>query len=71
MMSYLTDQSQWERDNSLTRDLQMLQSNLMWLDVGLWSGNKRKMEISESHLLPLVTVSLVSSLQDCFSWSDT
>ena len=35
----------------------MLQSYALCLEVGLWSGNKRKMEISESHAQPMVTVS--------------
>lgn len=41
----------------MTRDLQVLQAYAMSLSAGLWSGNKRKMEIAESHALPLVTVS--------------
>jgi hypothetical protein len=31
------------------------------LDVGLWSGFKRKMEIAESFAQPVITVSLVIS----------
>lgn len=48
---------QFENDNSMTRDLEMLQAYLLELDVGIWSGIKRKMEIAESHALPMVTVS--------------
>ena len=40
----------------MTRDLQLLQTNILQLHVGLWSGNKRKIEIAESHGLPLITV---------------
>lgn len=42
----------------MTRDLQLLQANILELKLGLWSGNRRKMEIAESHGLPLVTVSV-------------
>lgn len=41
----------------MTRDLQMLQAYILELKLGLWSGNRRKMEIAESHFLPLITVS--------------
>lgn len=40
----------------MTRDVQVLQGYALQLHGGLWSGNKRKMEIAESHSLPLVTV---------------
>lgn len=30
---------------------------MLTLDVGIWSGFKRKMEIAESFLQPLLTVS--------------
>ena len=33
-----------------------LQAFILLLDVGVWSGFKRKIEIAESFLLPLVTV---------------
>ena len=33
----------------MTRDLGLLQAMMLNLDVGLWSGNKRKMELAESH----------------------
>ncbi|CAO2653589.1 Nn.00g030000.m01.CDS01 [Neocucurbitaria sp. VM-36] len=46
----------FEKDNSMTRDLQLLQTNILELNVGLWSGNKRKIEIAESHGLPLITM---------------
>ena len=38
-----------EENNSVTRDLGLLQAMMLNLDVGLWSGNKRKMELAESH----------------------
>jgi hypothetical protein len=44
-------------DNSRTRELQLLQTYAVQLGIGLWSGNKRKMEIAESNSQPLITVS--------------
>jgi hypothetical protein len=38
-----------EDNNSMTRDLGLLQALVLNLDVGLWSGNKRKIELAESH----------------------
>ncbi|RFU32330.1 hypothetical protein B7463_g4023, partial [Scytalidium lignicola] len=38
----------WEENNSNSRELPGLQAFLIALDVGLWSGFKRKMEIAES-----------------------
>lgn len=35
----------------------MLQAYILQLKLGLWSGNRRKMEIAESHGLPLITAS--------------
>jgi hypothetical protein len=45
-----------ETDNSKTRELQLLQTYALELSIGLWSGNKRKMEIAESNSQPLVTM---------------
>jgi hypothetical protein len=44
-----------EEDNSTIRDLQYLQASMIWLDVCGFCGHKRKMEIAESNLQPLVT----------------
>ncbi|KAM0268882.1 hypothetical protein ACHAQH_009885 [Verticillium albo-atrum] len=46
----------WEKDNSLTRDLQLSQAFLISLEFGMWSGYSRKVEISESFLQPLLTM---------------
>ncbi|KAH8197473.1 hypothetical protein TruAng_008368 [Truncatella angustata] len=46
----------FENNNSKTRDLQCLQAFILELDIGLWSGFKRKMEMAESFLLPPVTM---------------
>lgn len=48
---------QWEQNNSNTRNLQSLQAFVISLDIGLWSGFKRKMEIAESFGQPVVAVS--------------
>lgn len=47
---------QFERSNAFTRDLKALQGFMLTLDVGFWSGFKRKMEIAESFCQPLLTV---------------
>jgi len=39
----------WEENNSLTRDISYIQAFFVQLDIGLWSGHRRKMEISQSH----------------------
>lgn len=45
-----------EMANSITRDLSILQALMLELEVGLWSGNRRKMEIAESHHQVLLTM---------------
>ncbi|KAJ6107574.1 hypothetical protein N7523_008897 [Penicillium sp. IBT 18751x] len=49
-------QREFEGDNRHTRDLQYLQAFSLVLEVGLWSGNKRKMEIAEGFMLPIITL---------------
>ncbi|KAF9638877.1 hypothetical protein BFW01_g9774 [Lasiodiplodia theobromae] len=44
-----------EKDNSVLRDLQYLQAYMIWIDIGIWCGYKRQMEIAESNLQPLCT----------------
>ncbi|CAJ2503751.1 Uu.00g111450.m01.CDS01 [Anthostomella pinea] len=46
----------FESSNSFTRDLQCLQALMLVLDIGSWSGFKRKMELAESFLQPLMTM---------------
>lgn len=58
---------QFEANNSYTRNLTALQAFVMYLDVGMWSGVKRKMEIAESFCQPVLTVSISSSPID-FPW---
>lgn len=45
-----------EENNTLIADLQCLQSAGICLDIGLWSGKSRKMELAESFLYPYVTM---------------
>lgn len=48
-----------EADNAITRELWLLQSFMCTMEIGLWSGNKRKMELAESHPQALYTVSFL------------
>ncbi|THZ69977.1 hypothetical protein D6C85_06293 [Aureobasidium pullulans] len=45
-----------ERDNTLIGDVECVTSLGIGLSSGLWSGNSRKMEISESFLQPYLTM---------------
>lgn len=44
-----------EADNSVIRELNFMQASMIYLDIGAFCGYKRKMEIAESNLQPLVT----------------
>jgi len=55
-----------EKDNSRSRELQLLQAYALELNIGLWSGNKRKMEIAEAHSQPLITVSRLPNDSNSF-----
>ncbi|KAJ5728881.1 uncharacterized protein N7483_003389 [Penicillium malachiteum] len=46
----------FEANNSAIQDLEQLQSYLILLLLGIWSGNNRKIEIAESFQQPLVTM---------------
>ncbi|OJJ47367.1 hypothetical protein ASPZODRAFT_96356 [Penicilliopsis zonata CBS 506.65] len=46
----------FERDNTTVRDLDRHQAYLIYLEIGLWSGNSRKIEISEAFRQPLITM---------------
>ncbi|KAJ5609990.1 hypothetical protein N7510_006709 [Penicillium lagena] len=46
----------YESDNSITRDLRISQAYSLTINVGIWSGNRRKTEIAESFTQPLVTM---------------
>ncbi|KAF4962172.1 hypothetical protein FSARC_9746 [Fusarium sarcochroum] len=46
----------WERDNTLVRDLQLSQAFLITLEMGIWSGLPRKVEIAESFFNPVLTM---------------
>ena len=49
-------QVQVEEDNTLLRDLQIMQASLLQLKIGLWSGDSRKMELAEGFQAVLVTM---------------
>ena len=49
-------QVQVEEDNSLMRDLQIMQGSLLQLKIGLWSGDSRKMELAEGFQAVLITM---------------
>ncbi|KAJ2903383.1 uncharacterized protein MKZ38_009960 [Zalerion maritima] len=46
----------WEEHNALTRDLELLQAFLIILEMGVWSGRTRKVEIAEGLLQPILTM---------------
>jgi hypothetical protein len=46
----------WESNNTLIRNLELIQAFLIHLEVGIWSGHSRKIEITESFLQPPVTM---------------
>lgn len=45
-----------DNDNRLTRDLQLSQAFLLWIEIALWSGHRRKMEIGEGFASSIITV---------------
>ncbi|GAM41716.1 hypothetical protein TCE0_042r15043 [Talaromyces pinophilus] len=45
-----------EEDNRAARNLEMHQAFFLYLDIGLWSGNSRKIEIAESIQKLLITM---------------
>ena len=47
-------------DNSLARDLEFFQAQILWIESGLWSGSSRKAEVAESAANNTPTVSLFS-----------
>jgi hypothetical protein len=46
----------FEGDNTTIQDLELQQAYMMHLEIGLWSGSSRKIEISESFQQPLLTM---------------
>ncbi|KIW07204.1 hypothetical protein, variant [Verruconis gallopava] len=46
----------FEEDNRNTRELRAMQTNALHLQVGMWSGIRRKIEIAESFMLPFITM---------------
>ncbi|KAB8261866.1 hypothetical protein BDV32DRAFT_148188 [Aspergillus pseudonomiae] len=48
--------SKYENDNTNTRNLRQQQAYTLILQIGLWSGDKRRVEIAESFAQPIVTM---------------
>lgn len=48
--------AEFEKDNSTTRELQAVQTSLMWVNTGVWSGFRRSTEIAASFLQPPITM---------------
>ncbi|TLD34715.1 hypothetical protein E2P81_ATG04880 [Venturia nashicola] len=48
--------NKFENNNSLIRELQLKQALMLSLEIGLWSGNSRKIELAESFAQPLHTM---------------
>jgi hypothetical protein len=46
----------YEGDNTLIKDLELQQAFLVSLEISLWSGNSRKMELCESERHALITI---------------
>ncbi|KAH6844538.1 hypothetical protein B0I37DRAFT_398204 [Chaetomium sp. MPI-CAGE-AT-0009] len=46
----------WEADNTLVRNLELTQAFLINLEIALWSGHSRKVEITESFLQSPLTM---------------
>ena len=47
---------QFESSNSNTRKLDCLQTYMLSLEIGAWSGFNRRTELSEAFFQPIVTV---------------
>jgi hypothetical protein len=61
---------QLEEGSSVEQDLGLIQCLITAQDIGLWSGNRRKMEISEGSLLIPVTVTMHSVFLSADAISD-
>lgn len=59
----LVVQKRCEKSNTVTRELWLLQTLMFEIEIALWSGSKRKMEIAESQTHVLFTVSQEPSPQ--------
>ncbi|KAL7798117.1 hypothetical protein V8C37DRAFT_245742 [Trichoderma ceciliae] len=52
----ITIPARFEENNTAIQNLSLVQSLILGQDIGLWSGNRRKMEIAECHLVIPVTM---------------
>lgn len=46
----------WDEDNTLTRNIPLIQAFNLYLDMGLWSCNRRKRELAYAHSQPSITM---------------
>jgi hypothetical protein len=60
----------FESDNANTRNLQVLQAYLLWLDIGVYSGFRRKTEIALAFLQPVFTMLVWSNALNKFRYKD-
>ena len=51
-----------DNNNSIARNLDIIQAQLLWIESGLWSGYRRKMEVAESAANNVPTVGAVLKL---------
>lgn len=49
-------------NNSISRDLNILQAHILWVEAGLWSGVRQRMEVARSAANIIPTVSNLSNL---------
>ncbi|KAK5990311.1 Transcription factor [Cladobotryum mycophilum] len=52
----ITIPARFEHNNTAIQNLSLVQALVLGQDLGLWSGNRRKMEIAECHLVIPVTM---------------
>lgn len=61
----------WEEDNTQTRNLELHQAFLIYLEIGVWSGHSRKIEITESFLQAPLTMLRRSGKFKSTGYADT
>lgn len=52
-----------DNNNSIVRKVETIQAQLLWIESGLWSGYRRKMEVAESAANNVPTVSILLTLE--------
>ncbi|KAI8653395.1 Fungal-trans domain-containing protein [Fusarium keratoplasticum] len=62
--------AKWNKDSTLTRNLQQLQSYTMILRIWFWCGGKSKMEMAEGFAQPIITILRRSGALRRTSWKN-